>query len=146
MLTGASASNGLLRPSSFAHSRTCGNTSWPSRRMQVMESRCETFPSLPHTAMMPGRVSSSRWRMRGGGIVVELPDALRLLNRRVERDIGVALLGCPDDRLLADDAWDPHARIRLLQGQSPRIDDAVLIVRALPAERAGHGPGLHDQV
>ena len=71
---------------------------------------------------------------------------LCLLDRRVERDIGIALLGRPDDRLLADDAWDPHARIGLLQGQRPRIDDAVLIVRALPAERTGHGPGLHDQV
>src|SRR3979411_2641676 len=83
---------------------------------------------------------------RGRGIIVELPDALGLFDRRVERDIGVALLGRPDDRFLADDAWYPHARIGLLQGQSPRIDDAVLVVRALPAEGAGDGPGLHDQV
>src|SRR5437773_2769422 len=130
MLTGASASNGLLRLSSFAHSRTWGNTSWASRRMQVMESRCETFPSLPHTAMMPGRVSSNRWRMRGStclgvpqmimpstrcrGLVVQFPDLLRLRDRCVECDIRIPLLRCPDDRFLTDDTRYPHARIGFL--------------------------------
>src|SRR5688572_25763707 len=71
---------------------------------------------------------------RSRGLVIELPDLLGLRNRGVERDVGIALLGGPDDRLLADDARYPDARIRLLQGESPRVDDTMLVVRALPAE------------
>src|SRR5215510_3829751 len=80
------------------------------------------------------------------GLVVEFPDLLRLWDRCVECDIRIALLRRPDDRFLADHTRYPHARIRLLQWKSPRIDDSVLIVRALPAEWSGHGPGLDDQV
>src|SRR5215831_9554750 len=69
-----------------------------------------------------------------GGRVVELPDLLGRLDRGVERDIGVALLGRPDDRLAAEYAWNPDARIRLLQRHRPGVDDAVLVVRPLPAE------------
>src|SRR4029077_1409483 len=54
-----------------------------------------------------------------GGLVVELPDLLGLLDRGVERDVGIALLRRPDDRLLADHARDPDARIGLLQRHRP---------------------------
>src|SRR5438876_6177741 len=57
----------------------------------------------------------------GRGIVVKFPDLFRLRDGRVERDIGVALLRCPNDRFLADDTWYPHARIRLLQWEGPRV-------------------------
>src|SRR6516225_7787003 len=89
----------------------------------------------------PRRVADRRRRL-----LVQFPDAVCLRDRGIECDIRVALLGRPDDRLFADDTRYPHARVRLLQGQGPGIDDAVLIVSALPAEWAGYRPGLHDQI
>src|SRR5204862_7231509 len=79
-------------------------------------------------------------------LIVELPDFLGLLDRGVERDVGIALLRGPHDRLLADHTGDPDARIGLLQWHRPRGDDAVLVVRALEAERAGLGPRLDHQL
>src|SRR5436309_7646576 len=78
-------------------------------------------------------------------LVVELPDLLGRLDLGAERDVGIALLRGPDDRLLAEHAWDPHARVRRLQRHRPRVHHAVLVVRAFPAERPGLGPRLHDQ-
>ena len=78
--------------------------------------------------------------------VVELPDLLGLLDRGVERDVGVALLRCPDDRLLADDARNPDARIGLLQRHRPWIDHSVLVMVALEAERPRLRPGPGDEV
>src|SRR5438477_5115923 len=75
-----------------------------------------------------------------GRVVVDLPDLLRALDRRVERDIGIAVLRRPDDCFGADDAGDPDPGIGLLQWHRPRVDNAVLVVRALPAERALTGP------
>ena len=63
-----------------------------------------------------------------------------------ENEIGDPLLGGPADGLGAEDAGRPDRRMRLLQRQLPRIDDAQMVVLALPAERAGHGPGLLDEV
>src|SRR5262249_49941660 len=40
-------------------------------------------------------------------LIIELPDLLGLLDRGVERDVGIALLRGPHDRLLADHARDP---------------------------------------
>ena len=68
--------------------------------------------------------------------VVELPDLLRGVDRGAERDVRIALLRRPDDRLLAEHAGNPDARVRLLQRHRPRVHHAVLVVRALPAERA----------
>ena len=81
-----------------------------------------------------------------GHLVVLLPDLLGRLDLGAERDVGVALLRRPDDRLLAEHAGNPHARVRLLQRHRPRVHHAVLVVRALPAERPGLRPRLHDQV
>ena len=66
--------------------------------------------------------------------------------RGVQRDVGVAVLGRPDDRLGAQDARNPDARVGLLERRRPGVDHAVLIVGALPAERPRLGPGLDDQV
>src|SRR6266513_4771845 len=74
-------------------------------------------------------------------LVVQLPDLLGRLDRGVERDVGIALLRRPDDRLLAQHARDPHPRIGLLQQHRPGIDDALLVMRALPAEWALARPG-----
>src|SRR5689334_10658264 len=79
-------------------------------------------------------------------IVVHLPDLLRALDWRVERDIGVTVLRRPEDRLLADDARNPDTRMRLLHRHRPWIDDTMLIMSAFPAERPGSGPRLDDQV
>src|SRR5262249_58942592 len=82
----------------------------------------------------------------GRCLVVDLPDLLGALNRRVERDIRIAVLRRPDDRLGADNAGDPDARIRLLQRHRPRVDDAVPVVRALPAERSLARPCRNDEI
>src|ERR1700736_4157960 len=79
-------------------------------------------------------------------LVVQLPDLLGRLDRGVERDVGIALLRRPDESLLAQDGGDPNARIGLLQRHRPRIDDAVLVMRALPAERPLARPGANDQI
>src|SRR5262249_22559551 len=77
---------------------------------------------------------------------VQPPDLLGLLDRGVERNVGIALLRRPDDRLLADHARDPDARIGLLQWHGPRVDHTMLVVRAFKAERAGLRPRLDDQL
>src|SRR5262247_4170613 len=82
--------------------------------------------------LRPRRVA----RLRGHGIV-ELPDLLGGVDGRAERDVGIALARRPDDGLLAQHAGDPHARVRLLERHRPRVDHAVLVVRALPAEGTG---------
>src|SRR4051812_50214712 len=80
----------------------------------------------------------------GGMLVVDLPDLLGAVDRRVERDVGITLRCRPDDRLRADHAGDPDAWIRLLPPHPPGIDDPVLIMRALPPERARGRPRLYD--
>src|SRR5580704_6402549 len=82
----------------------------------------------------------------GRRIIVDLPDLLGALDRGVERDVRIAMLRRPDDRLGADDPGDPHPRIGLLQGHRPGIDDPMLVMRALPAERPLAGPGGDDQI
>src|SRR5207245_10757064 len=80
------------------------------------------------------------------GLIVELPDMLGRFDRRVEGDVRVTLLRRPADRLLAQHAGDPHPRIGLLQRHRPRVDDALLVMRALPAERTLARPGRDDQI
>src|SRR5215831_7586134 len=84
-------------------------------------------------------------RLRGHG-VVEGPDLLGGVDGRAERDVRIALARGPDDRLLAQHARNPHARVRLLQRDRPRIYHPVLVVRALPAEGARLRPRADDQV
>src|SRR4029453_11012691 len=81
-----------------------------------------------------------------GDPIVELPDLLGRLDGGAERDVRVALLRRPDDRFLAQHAWNPDARARLLGAPRPRVDPAMLRVGALPAKRSGLGPRLDDQV
>src|SRR5215470_962065 len=84
--------------------------------------------------------------LRGGGptvlardIVVDLPALRGGVEGAAKHEIGDALLGRPADRLRAEDARRPDRRVRLLQWQLPWVDDAQVIVLALPAERARHG-------
>jgi hypothetical protein len=79
-------------------------------------------------------------------LVVLLPDLLGRLDLGAERDVGIALLGRPDDRLLAEHARDPHPRVRLLQRDRPRVHHPVLVVRAFPPERSRLRPRLDDEV
>src|SRR6516162_6354057 len=79
-------------------------------------------------------------------LVVQLPDLLSRLDRGVECDVGIALLRRPYDRLLAQDAGNPNARVGLLQRHRPRVDDAMLVMCALPAERPLARPGGDDQI
>src|SRR5215469_8453863 len=77
-------------------------------------------------------------------LVVDVTTGRGRVERAAEDEIGNALLGCPTDRFRAQDAGRPDRWVRLLQWQLPWIDDAQVIMLALPAERAGHGPGLLD--
>src|SRR5215467_2354721 len=61
-LTGVLRSKGLSSPSFLPISRTAGSTSWPVRRMQVLESSWLILPSLPYRARIDGRVSSIMMR------------------------------------------------------------------------------------
>src|SRR5713226_8445828 len=79
-------------------------------------------------------------------LIVELPDLLGRLDGGAQRDVGVALLRRPHDRLLAEHARDPDPRVRLLQRHRPRVHHAMLVVRALPPERPGLRPRLDDQL
>src|SRR4029453_8071726 len=78
--------------------------------------------------------------------IVELPDLLGRVDGGAERDVRGTLLRRPDDRLLAEHAGDPDSRVGLLERYRPRVDHAMLIVGSLPAEGAGLGPRLDDQV
>ena len=82
----------------------------------------------------------------GGHLVVDLPDLLGISDRGIQRDVGIALLGGPDDGLAADHARHPDPRIGLLQRHRPGIDHPVLVMLALEAERPGLGPGLDHQL
>ena len=81
-----------------------------------------------------------------GGLRVEFEDFLGVIDRGVQRDVGIALLRGPDDGFFRQHAGDPDPRIWFLQRNGPGIDDAVLVVGAFPAERAGFGPDFLDQV
>src|SRR5262249_24388546 len=91
-------------------------------------------------------LGTARVARLGRDRIVELPDLLGRLDGGAERDVGVALLRGPDDRLLAEHAGNPYPGMGLLQRHRPRVHDAMLVVRAFPPERAGLGPGLDDQV
>ena len=56
------------------------------------------------------------------------------------------MLGRPLGRLRAGGAGHPYRRVGLLDGHHPGIDHPEVVVLALPAEGAGGGPGLDDQV
>ena len=56
------------------------------------------------------------------------------------------MLRGPDDGFFAEHAWDPDPRMWFLKWNSPGIDDAMLVMGAFPAEGAGFGPDLRDQV
>src|SRR5437667_6440599 len=73
--------------------------------------------------------------------IVQLPDLLGRVDGGAERDVRVALARRPHDGLLAHHARDPHARVRLLQRNRPRVDDPVLVVRALEPD----GPHLRPR-
>src|SRR6516162_336050 len=79
-------------------------------------------------------------------LVVKLPDLLGRLDRGVERDVGIALLGRPDDGLLAQHPRDPNPRVGFLQWHRPWVDDAVLVVGPLPAKWALARPGCDHQI
>ena len=82
----------------------------------------------------------------GGHAVVVLPDLLGRVDGGGERDVRISLLRGPHHRLLAQHARDPHARVRLLERHRPRVHHALLVVRALPAERPGLGPRANDEI
>ena len=63
-----------------------------------------------------------------------------------QEDVGVVMLGAPDQRLRAAGAGNPDRRVRLLHRNLEGVDHAEVVVLALPAPGAGFGPGLHHQV
>src|SRR3954467_9001050 len=66
---------------------------------------------------------------------IGVPDRLCRIDRGVQCDVRIALLRGPDHGLAGQHTGYPHAWIRLLHRQRPWIDHAMLVVRALPAER-----------
>ena len=80
------------------------------------------------------------------GLPIEVIDASQELDGWSEGYVGVAMPGRPYDGFRACHTGDPYGWVRLLDGHHPRVDDAVLEVLAFPAEGAGGGPRLHDDV
>ena len=56
------------------------------------------------------------------------------------------MLGGPAHGLYADGGGYPDLRVGLLVGAHPGVDVAVVVVLALPAEGAGIGPRLDNEV
>ena len=90
----------------------------------------------------------------GAGLVAEFAGDLVVVGEGVagrleaggEHDVGVVVFGRPGDGALRDGAGDPDRGVRALQRTRPGVDVAVVVVLALPAEGAGIGPGLDDEV
>ena len=82
----------------------------------------------------------------GGAVVIELESRLGGLHLGGQHDVGDALFGGPHQRVAADHAGEPDGRMGLLVGAHPRVDVAEVEVLALPAEGAGGGPRLDDQL
>src|SRR5579875_4114833 len=61
-------------------------------------------------------------------------------------DIGISMFGAPDYRLGADNPWNPNRGMRLLIGQHPRIDVAVVEMFALPPKRTRASPCRNHDV
>src|SRR5579872_1802931 len=68
------------------------------------------------------------------------------MQRGAQSDVGITMLGAPDYGLRADYSGDPDGRMRLLIGQRPRIDIAVVEMLAFPTERSGPRPRGNHQV
>src|SRR5581483_4366593 len=79
-------------------------------------------------------------------VSVVVPQVAGRTELGAERDVWIAMRGAPLHGLRAEDTRNPHWRMRLLIGQRPRIDVAIMEVLALVAPRAGARPGLHDEV
>src|SRR6516164_11424488 len=93
-----------------------------------------------HTGMNEVAEVLRRWRppILLRDLVVDLAAGGGGIEGAAEDEIGDALARCPADRLRAQDAGRPDRRGRLLQRQLPWVDDAQVIVVALPTEGARH--------
>src|SRR5271156_2128352 len=81
-----------------------------------------------------------------GGLVVKPPNLFARRNRQIQRDIGIAVLGAPDDGFPAGNTRDPNPWMWLLHRHYPRVDDPELVMITFPSPRPWLGPGLDDQV
>src|SRR5579863_1151405 len=81
------------------------------------------------------------------GVAIHIPQLHRRFEERRQRDIRVTMLRAPDYGLGTEQPWNPDRRMRFLDRQAPRIDEAVVEMLALVAERTRPGPRLdHDVV
>ena len=78
--------------------------------------------------------------------LVVVPHLLGEIERRVQPQVRVAALRRERDRFGAAHARHEDARVRLLQRQDPRVDDAHVVVLAVPPEGARRSPCLDDEV
>src|SRR5262245_30691816 len=78
--------------------------------------------------------------------IVQVPDLFALVDRCIENDVRIPMLCRPNNRFTTDHTRNPHARMRLLQWQHPRVNHAELIMIAFPAERPRLGPRLNNDV
>src|SRR5271156_492319 len=79
-----------------------------------------------------------------GGVAIEIPEVNRGLEERRQRDVRVAMLRAPFDGFRAQQTGNPDRRMRLLERQTPRIDEPIVKVFAFISKRAGLGPRLDD--
>src|SRR5580704_17933440 len=84
--------------------------------------------------------------MPGSFVSVKVPKITRRSERGAEADVRITMLCAPLHGFRTKRARNPHWRMRLLIGQCPRINVAIVKMLAFVAPRAGSRPGLHYEV
>src|SRR5579875_2810460 len=79
-------------------------------------------------------------------ITIDIPQFNGRLQEGGQRDVGVAFLSAPQRGLGAQEAGNPHLRMRLLHRYRPRIDETVMEMAAFVAPWTGLGPRSDDEV
>ena len=80
------------------------------------------------------------------GVDVYLLQFQGQVHQRPKVHVGIAAARCPDNALRAASAGEPYRGMGLLHRQHPRVDYPVVVVLALPSERARLRPALDNQV
>src|SRR5208283_406740 len=79
-------------------------------------------------------------------IAVDIPQLDGRLQAGAEAEVEIAMPRAPFDRFRTEHARNPDGRARLLIRGHPRINEAIVEILALPAERTRPRPGGEDNV